>query len=188
MFWLFKIIHNWFKCIIQIPEKTSSKINCDKNQGRKPRPSFELGSGHPFYASHVGVICMKMCTPMLARAPSPSFPWNWPIDNKGLTKPTLCGVVFFKLNTFLIMFSQVLSIDSTCSPRTWVYRGSIFFFLVLILCIPAYLGIKGEHFFTDFRFFFWLSFYVQIGVLQFVSRVRFYAKVNITNLYVTNLY
>ncbi len=34
-----------------------------------------------------------------------------------------------------------------------VYRGSIFFSLVLILRIPAYLGIKGDRFFTDFGFF-----------------------------------
>jgi hypothetical protein len=37
-----------------------------------------------------------------------------------------------------------------------VYRGLIFFSLVLILQIPAYLGIKGEQFFTDFGFFFGL--------------------------------
>jgi hypothetical protein len=60
-------------------------------------------------------------------------------------------------------------------PR--VYRGSIFFSLVLILHIPAYLGIKGDQFFTD-RNFFQRSFYVQIGVLQFVSHVQFYAKLN----------
>jgi hypothetical protein len=30
-----------------------------------------------------------------------------------------------------------------------VYRGSIFFSLVLLLRIPAYLGIKGDQFFTD---------------------------------------
>jgi hypothetical protein len=29
--------------------------------------------------------------------------------------------------------------------------------------------------------------YLQIGVLQFVSRVRFYAKLNITNKFVSNL-
>jgi hypothetical protein len=34
------------------------------------------------------------------------------------------------------------------------YRGSIFFSLVLILHIPAYLGIKGDQFITDFEFFF----------------------------------
>ena len=34
-----------------------------------------------------------------------------------------------------------------------VYRGSIFFSLVLILHIPAYLGINGDRFFTDFGFF-----------------------------------
>jgi hypothetical protein len=39
-----------------------------------------------------------------------------------------------------------------------VYRGSFFFFLVLILRIPAYLGIKGDHFFSDFRFFFGANF------------------------------
>ncbi len=35
-----------------------------------------------------------------------------------------------------------------------VYRGSIFFSLVLILHIPAYLGMKGDHFFTGLGFFF----------------------------------
>jgi hypothetical protein len=34
-----------------------------------------------------------------------------------------------------------------------VYRGSICFSLVLILHIPAYLGIKGDQFFTDRDFF-----------------------------------
>ncbi len=34
-----------------------------------------------------------------------------------------------------------------------VYRGSIFFSLALILRICAYLGIKGDWFFSDFRFF-----------------------------------
>jgi hypothetical protein len=64
--------------------------------------------------------------------------------------------------------------------------GIIFFSLVLILRIPVYLGIKGDDIFSDD--FFRRSFYVQIGVLQFVSRVRFNAKLNVTNLYVMNLY
>ncbi len=34
-----------------------------------------------------------------------------------------------------------------------VYTGSIFFSLVLILRIPAYLVIKGDQFFSDFRIF-----------------------------------
>ncbi len=59
--------------------------------------------------------------------------------------------------------------------------------LVLILRIPMYLGIKGGQFFSE-KVFFQRSFYVQIGVLQFESRVQFYAKLNVTNLYVTNLY
>ncbi len=34
-----------------------------------------------------------------------------------------------------------------------VYRGLIFFSLVLILRICAYLGIKGDQLFSDLRFF-----------------------------------
>ena len=68
-----------------------------------------------------------------------------------------------------------------------VYRGLIFFSLVLILHIPANLGIKGDQFFTDLRVFFWRSFYVQIDVLQFVSRVQFYAKLNVSNQYYKRL-
>ncbi len=82
--------------------------------------------------------------------------------------------------------SLVLILRVFCVHR--VYRGSIFFSLVLILHIPMYLGIKGDRFFTDLINFFWHSFYVQIGVLQFVSRVQFYAKLNVSNLYVTNMY
>jgi hypothetical protein len=64
---------------------------------------------------------------------------------KGLTKRTLCGIVLFNLNTFLVMFLQVPSIDSTCYCVRRVYsRGSIFYFLVLILRIPTYLGVKGH--------------------------------------------
>jgi hypothetical protein len=36
----------------------------------------------------------------------------------GLTKGTLCGIVLFKLNTFLVMFLCVSSIDSTCFSHT----------------------------------------------------------------------
>jgi hypothetical protein len=75
-----------------------------------------------------------------------------------------------------------------------VKRGLMFFSLVLILRIPAYLGIKEDQFYSDSSFFLVLV-YVQIGVLQFVSHVlfyvkssNFYAKLNVLNLYVTNLY
>jgi hypothetical protein len=81
--------------------------------------------------------------------------------------------------------ASVLILRVFCVRR--VYRGSIFFSLVLILHIPVYLGIKGDQFFTD-RIFFRRSFYVQIGVLQFVLHVRFFAKLNVSNLYVMNLY
>jgi hypothetical protein len=72
-----------FECIVQLQPKTSSNMNCNKNRGRKPRPGFELGSDHLLYA--VGVIRTKMCTPMLAGAPPPSFPGNRPFPNGILT-------------------------------------------------------------------------------------------------------
>ncbi len=37
---------------------------------------------------------------------------------RGLTKRTLCGIVLFKLNPFLVMFLCVPSIDSMCFPHT----------------------------------------------------------------------
>ncbi len=37
---------------------------------------------------------------------------------KGSTKPTLCGIVLFKLNTFLVMFLHVPSIDCTYFTHT----------------------------------------------------------------------
>ncbi len=76
-----------FECIIQIQDKSSSAKTSNKSWGRKHRPGFQLGSGHPLYASHVGVICMKMCTPMLAGAPPPKFPGNRSIeDESGISK------------------------------------------------------------------------------------------------------
>ncbi len=47
--------------------------------------------------------------------------------------------------------SLVLILRVFCVRR--VYRGSIFFSLVLILRICAYLGIKGDWFFSDLWFF-----------------------------------
>ncbi len=82
-------------------------MNCNKNQGRKPRPGFELGSDHPLYASHVGVICMKMCTTMLAGAPPPSFPGNQPIKEESLVS---------KWNTDMKYYAKYL-ID-LCVPWT----------------------------------------------------------------------
>ncbi len=99
-------------------------------------------------------------------------------------------IEYFFYSCFRVAIVLILRIF--CVRR--VYMGSTFLSLVLILRIPAYLGIKGDQFFFR-RDFFWRSFYVQIGVLQFISRVRFYAdlsdfytKLNVSNLYVTNLY
>jgi hypothetical protein len=87
-----------FECIIQLQDKSSSAKKSDKSRGRKPRPSFQLGSGHPLYAFHVGVIRMKMCTPMLAGAPPPKFPGNQPIEDesrisKWITDMILCRIL-----------------------------------------------------------------------------------------------
>ncbi len=48
---------------------------------------------------------------------------------------------------------KVPSIDSMCFWVRRVYRGLTFFSLVLILRIRAYLGIKGDQFFSDLGFF-----------------------------------
>jgi hypothetical protein len=56
-------------------------------------------------------------------------------------------------------------------------------FSLLIFC-----GYWQGSIFFRLGIFFRCSFYVQIDVLQFVSRVRFYAKLNLSNLYVMTLY
>ncbi len=71
-----------FECIVQLQVKSTSEKNVDNNLGRKPQPTFELGPGHPLYKSHVGVICMKMCTPMLAGATPPKFPGKLLVENE----------------------------------------------------------------------------------------------------------
>ncbi len=95
---------------------------------------------------------------------------------------------------FLVMFCVPLVLILRVFCVRIVYRKSIFFSLVLILHICAYLGIKGINFFQTSDFF-WCSFYIQIGVLQFVSPIQFYTKssnfytkLNVSKLYVTNLY
>ncbi len=64
-------------------------------QGRKPRPGFQLGSGHPLYASHVGVICMAMFTPMLAGAPPPKFPGNRPIEDESRISKWITDIKYY---------------------------------------------------------------------------------------------
>ena len=77
-----------FECIVQLQEKVQRQEKAElsnkslKDCGRKPRPTFPLGINHPLYTSHVGVIRMKMCTPMFARAPPPKFPGNQPTKDE----------------------------------------------------------------------------------------------------------
>ena len=70
-----------FESIVQLQDKATPSKNTKNDCGQKLRPSFLLGVNHPLYSSDVAVICMKMCTPMLAGAPPPKFPGNRPIDD-----------------------------------------------------------------------------------------------------------
>ena len=74
-----------FECVIELipkekkqkkkePKKTDSK----QKRGRHSRVGLELGYGHPLYASHHGVVRMKMRTAMLGGCPAPTFPGNNP--------------------------------------------------------------------------------------------------------------
>ncbi len=71
-----------FECIVQLQEKVKLQEKAEltnkssKDCGHKPRPTFPLGINHTLYTSHVGVIQMKMCTPMFAGAPPPKFSRN----------------------------------------------------------------------------------------------------------------
>jgi hypothetical protein len=78
-------------------------------------------------------------------------------------------------------------INTNCILIFSVCFACLMFPIVLILRNPAYLGINGDKFFQTQEFF-WRSFYVQIGILQFVLRVQINAKLYVTNLYLTNLY
>ncbi len=90
----------------------------------------------------------------------------WP--HKGLTKCTLCGIVLFKLNTFLVMFLRVPSIDSTCFHVRRVYRGS-FFPLGTDSMFPVYLGIKGDRFISDLSLTYKLVYYNLYHVSNFMQ-------------------
>ncbi len=90
--------------------------------------------------------------------------------------------------------SLVLILRVFCVRR--VYRGSIFFSLVRILHIPTYLGIKGDHFFTDLRIFFgahftyklmyynlyYLSNFTQIECIEFVCNKFVFVLVQIDQI------
>ncbi len=65
-----------FECIPQLHDKAASSKNTKNDCRCKPRPSVLLGPIHQLYSSHVGVICMKICTPILAGTPPPQFPRN----------------------------------------------------------------------------------------------------------------
>ncbi len=68
------------------------------------------------------------------------------------------------------------------------FIGDHFFLLSTDSMYSHVPGDKGGSIFFRLRIFFWRSFYVQIDVLHFVSRVQFYAKLNVSSLCVMNLY
>ncbi len=68
------------------------------------------------------------------------------------------------------------------------FIGDQFFLLSTDSTYLRVPGDKGGSIFFRLENCFLHSFYIQIGVLQFASPVRFYAKLNVSNLYVTNLY
>jgi hypothetical protein len=68
------------------------------------------------------------------------------------------------------------------------FIGDYFFLLSTDSTYSRVPGDKGGPTSYRLRIFFWHSFYVQIGVLQFVSRVQFHAKLNVSNLCVMNLF
>ncbi len=87
----------------------SSKDCC-----RKPRPTFPLGTNHPLYASHVGVIQMKMYTPMFAGARPSNFPGNRPTKDESFIS---------KWNKDMIYYSRYLM--DLCVP--WLEESSPLF-------------------------------------------------------------
>jgi hypothetical protein len=89
--------------------------------------------------------------------------------------------------------SLVLILPVFCIRR--VYKGSFFCLLSTDSTYSRVPGNKGGSNFFRLRDFFWRSFYIQIDVLQIVLPVQFYAKssdfyakLNVSNLYVMNLY
>jgi hypothetical protein len=80
-------------------------------------------------------------------------------SGKGSTKSTLPGIILIQIVYFFHLF----------------YRS-----LVLNLPVPSVAGVKGESFFFRLKEFFWRLFYVQIGILQYVSRFQIYAKLYVT--------
>jgi hypothetical protein len=89
-----------FESIVQFQDRAASSKNTKNDRGQKPRPTFLLGLNHPLYSSHVGVICMKMCTPMLAGASPPKFPRNRPTDDE--TRIHTCDMEMKYYSKYLI--------------------------------------------------------------------------------------
>ncbi len=73
---------------------------------------------------------------------------------KGSTKRTLCGIVLFKLNFFLVEFLRVPSIDSTCFPCTQGLQGINFFLLSTDSTYSRVPGDKGGPIFYRLGIFF----------------------------------
>jgi hypothetical protein len=73
-----------------------------------------MGINHPLCISHVGVIQMKMCTPMFAGAPPPKFSGNQPTKDESFIS---------KWNKDMIYYSMYLM--DLCVP--WLDKSSPLF-------------------------------------------------------------
>jgi hypothetical protein len=92
-----------FECIVQLQEKFRLQEKAEltnkslKDCGRKPRPTFPLGIYHPLDTSHVGVIQMKMCTPMFAGASPSKFPGNRPTKDESSILEWNKNMIFYSM-------------------------------------------------------------------------------------------
>ncbi len=118
-----------------------------------------------------------------------------PLISKGVDYTYTVWDRIIQIEYFLVMFLRVPSIDSTCFPHTQGLQGIIFFSLVLILRISTYMRIQGDKKLSDLRIFFGACFTFTLvycnlyHVSHFTQKTSdFYAKLNVSNLYVLNLY
>jgi hypothetical protein len=126
-----------FECIVTSRKSpTSGKSELAnkpaKDRGCKSRKTFPLGINHPLYTSHVGVIRMKMCTPMFAGALPPKISGNLPTNDESSIS---------KWNKDMIYYSKCLM--DLCVP--WLEESSPLFERSTNGCFSLSMnGIKNQ--------------------------------------------
>jgi hypothetical protein len=126
------------------------------------------------WSGAVPIPLLALLVRRLAPTPALVFRRNWTPDLSYLKRwsTTQPHQLLLTLRVFRVhrVYGIIFFLHSTDSTYSWV---------------P---GDKGGPIFFRLQNVFRCSFYVQIGVLQFELRVRLYAKLNVSNVYVTNLY